>query len=190
MRFSLVRESIYIKWKHTLITILQKHLVLNSCQIIYIITINLYRFIWLLVLKFINHLFYQLLCSLTRLILELFFYIFRVCRLYGFLFLFYYSVGDLFYFGAINSIKRVCLDNINNFVSFLFLSNTTLLLVNFQDCLSCGYIDIHFINNVFDIFSLLEYSFDKLEPNLFGNSFVGCSFIFLFRFHKGLRMVS
>ena len=152
--------------------------------------IYLYSFIWLLVLKLLNHLFYQLLCSFTRLILELLLHIFRVYRLYGFLFLFDDSVGDLFYFGAINSIKRVWLDNINDFVSFLFLSYTTLLLVNFQDCLSCGYIDIHVINNVFDIFSLLDYSFDKFKSDLFANSFVGCSFIFLFRLHKGLRMVS
>lgn len=149
--------------------------------IVHIITIYLCRFIWLLV--FLNCLFYQLLSSLTRLFFELFFYVFRVCCLDRFLFLFDNSIGNFFNVRAIDSIERVGLDNIDYFVSFLFLSYTALFLVHFENCLSCRDVDIHIIDNLFDILPFLDNSVDKFKSNLLCDSFIFCSFIFLLWLH-------
>lgn len=128
IRFSFIRESDPIEWKTSLITILEEHLVLKSSQIHHG-AIYLCRFIWLL--EFFNYLFYQLLCSLSGFFFKLLFYIFRVCCLNWFLFLFYDSITNFFNIGAINSVERICLYNIDDFISFLFLSYSALLLVNF-----------------------------------------------------------
>ena len=128
IRFSFVRESDPIEWKTTLITILEEHLILKSSHI-YHRAIYLCRFIWLL--EFLYYLFYELLCSFSGFLFELFFYIFRVCCLNWFLFLLDNSLTNFFNIRTINSIERICLDYIDDFISFLFLSYSSFLLINF-----------------------------------------------------------
>jgi len=80
---------------------------------------------------------------------------------------------------VIDTVETKSFNNIEYFISFLFLSNASLLLIDLKYGFASGDINPHRLSYFFDILTTIKNSFNDLLPDLFSYLFITASLIFL-----------
>ena len=157
MKSLIVRKVNAVGKGDLLITILIEQLILKGRKFTQI-SLNFCIFIVLVV--FIYGLLDQLFGPFPWFVFKLKLDISIVIGLNRFLFFFNDCFCHFLNVRAINCIEWVSLDDIDDFITFFLFSDSTLFLIDFQNSFSSGNINVHVVNNLFNVFTLLDHSFN------------------------------
>lgn len=85
---------------------------------------------------------------------------------------------NLSQFWVFQNVERICLNNIDYFISGFLFADSAFLLIHFNNCLAGRYIDSNVFRNWLQLFAFLDDSINNLQSFVFIYDFVAISSVF------------